>query len=124
MSGYGWIVTHENVSLDGGTDWQQIGVYEIGLYESPEAAAADGVVPRSVYGPSTLTDEMRQRLDNGEGLSFTMHYDGDEAEHLPMSLKGRGIYCEGYEPLRDYGGPSYGAITIRWANHPEMDHDW
>lgn len=93
---YGWRIHREHIDGDGERD--RIG--------------------REFYvtGPRNIDPDIEDRLDGGQGLTFHL-YDDDGN----LCLVGRGINCEGWEPLEDYGTPGYGCTYIRWPNHPEMD---
>ncbi len=97
---YGWIVTKDHIAelLPSG-EWR-----------------VDNV---EVVGPSDIQDTVLARLRRGEGEEFKMYDDDGE-----LYYSGRGIDCQGEEPLYDYGGPNAGCTLIRWKGHPDKNAEY
>ena len=69
---------------------------------------------KPVFGPSGITEELKNRLLAGEGEEFKM-YDCDGE----LYYSGRLIEdddTQGFEPLDDFGMPNAGATDIHYKN--------
>jgi hypothetical protein len=67
-----------------------------------------------VLGPSNITDDVVNRLRNGEGDKFRI-YDGDKE----LYYTGRSIHNQGEEmfyPLDCYAEPNAGCVMIAYAS--------
>ncbi len=101
MSSYAWIITKDHIEdLD------------------PEGSDA------GVIGPSDATPEQIAALEAGDGKTFRM-YDDDGL----LYYSGRAVWDEESEehhigPLRDFGAPNAGAVTIRWEGDPSATCEW
>lgn len=59
-------------------------------------------------GPRGISEELQERLRNGEGEKFEL-YDDDDI----LYYKGLLINGDGFEPLDDFGMPNAGCTAIK-----------
>ena len=86
MSGYGWIITHDL------------------LGDEPEAVG--------VMGPRNITEELKRRLQAGEGQAFRLLDDDREPYYAGRWIVTEAGDAEG-DPLADYGEPNAGCTIMQ-----------
>lgn len=76
-------------------------------------------------GPRNAPSDLLHDLDDGKGLTFRMH-DGDDILYYTGRIVTRqpddyGHEDVAYAPLRDFGMPNAGCVTITYPGRPDLD---
>ena len=97
-SSYGWIITKDNVTN-----------------------GIEGLKTRvGMLGPRDLSEEMSDRLKNGEGAKFRMK-DDDGNIYYYGRLVGDEDSEDGFGPLDDLGRPDAGATSIEYYKNGKWE---